>query len=122
MSTRQATAGPAPRASNAQVIRRLLGYMKPFNGIMFISLTTRIIKIVSQAAVLGIAAAREQGANAIADFALFHIGTNLDDDTGHFQPEDFASARRRRVATGGLHQVGPVVAVVLISTSTSSGP
>ncbi len=57
MSTLQATAGPAPRASNAQVIRRLLGYMKPFNGIMFISLSTRIIKIVSQAAVLGIAAA-----------------------------------------------------------------
>jgi ATP-binding cassette subfamily B protein len=57
MTTLQTTAEPAQKASNAQVIRRLLGYMKPFNGFMAISLTTRIIKIVSQAAVLGIAAA-----------------------------------------------------------------
>jgi len=44
-------------ASNLQIIRRLLTYMTPFNAIMFTSLTARVIKIVAQAAVLGIAAA-----------------------------------------------------------------
>jgi ATP-binding cassette subfamily B protein len=53
----ETTAGPMPKASNTQIIRRLLTYMTPFNNIMFISLTTRVVKIVSQAAVLGIAAA-----------------------------------------------------------------
>ena len=43
--------------SNWQVIRRLMRYLRPFNGYMLISLTARIIKLVSQAAVLGIAAA-----------------------------------------------------------------
>jgi len=56
----EATAGELPgttRASNLQIIRRLLAYMTPFNLIMFTSLTARVVKIVSQAAVLGIAAA-----------------------------------------------------------------
>ncbi|MEZ5564638.1 MAG: hypothetical protein R3F24_03615 [Gammaproteobacteria bacterium] len=61
----EATAGELPgteRAetasiSNRQVMRRLLTYMKPFNAIMFVSLVARVTKIVSQAAVLGIAAA-----------------------------------------------------------------
>ncbi len=56
----EATAGELPgttRASNLQIIRRLLTYMTPFNLIMFTSLTARVVKIVSQAAVLGIAAA-----------------------------------------------------------------
>ena len=43
--------------SNARIIRRLLGHMKPFSWIMCISLSARVVKIVSQAAVLGIAAA-----------------------------------------------------------------
>jgi len=61
----EATAGELPgtaeaqgaKASNAAIIRRLLTYMTPFNLIMFSSLATRVIKIVAQAAVLGIAAA-----------------------------------------------------------------
>ena len=44
-------------ASNARIIRRLLTHMRPFSWIMCISLTARVVKIVSQAAVLGIAAA-----------------------------------------------------------------
>ena len=50
-------ATPLADVSNLQIIRRLLTYMTPFNGIMFISLAARVIKFVSQAAVLGIAAA-----------------------------------------------------------------
>ncbi len=57
MNSIDVTAGALPASSNLRIIRRLLGYMSPFNGIMFISLTTRVIKTVSQAAVLGIAAA-----------------------------------------------------------------
>jgi ATP-binding cassette subfamily B protein len=57
MSTFEAAADTTGKPSNAQVIRRLLGFMTPFNTVMFISLATRVIKIVSQAAVLGIAAA-----------------------------------------------------------------
>ncbi len=57
MTTFEAAAGSGAKPGNAAVIRRLMGYMTPFNTIMFISLTTRVIKIVSQAAVLGIAAA-----------------------------------------------------------------
>ncbi len=57
MNSLDVTAGPLPNTSNLGIIRRLLRYMSPFNGIMLISLTTRVIKIVSQAAVLGIAAA-----------------------------------------------------------------
>ena len=63
----EATAGELPgtnreapsieKATNMQVIRRLLTYMTPFNTIMFTSLTARVIKIICQAAVLGIAAA-----------------------------------------------------------------
>lgn len=43
--------------NNLQIIRRLLGFMRPFNTIMFVSLTARSIKFIGQAAVLGIAAA-----------------------------------------------------------------
>ena len=46
-----------PKASNLQIILRLLTFMKPFNNIMFISLLTRIIRCCGQAAVLGIGAA-----------------------------------------------------------------
>ena len=46
-----------PEVSNARIILRLLGHMKPFAWIMSISLSARVVKIVSQAAVLGIAAA-----------------------------------------------------------------
>ena len=46
-----------PRVGNARIIRRLLTHMRPFSWIMAISLTARVVKIVSQAAVLGIAAA-----------------------------------------------------------------
>ncbi len=45
------------RAGNAQVIRRLLRFMAPFNRIMVTSLVARVIKFCGQAAVLGIAAA-----------------------------------------------------------------
>ena len=57
MTSIEAAAGAIPTTSNLTIIRRLLAFMTPFNGIMFISLSTRVIKIVSQAAVLGIAAA-----------------------------------------------------------------
>jgi ATP-binding cassette subfamily B protein len=57
MSTMETTAGPMPKASNYQIIRRLLTYMTPFNSIMITSLIARVIKFVGQAAVLGIAAA-----------------------------------------------------------------
>lgn len=43
--------------SNAQIIRRLLRFMAPFNKIMITSLVARVIKFCGQAAVLGIAAA-----------------------------------------------------------------
>ena len=49
--------GDSPRLRNARIILRLLGHMKPFAWIMGISLTARTIKLVSQAAVLGIALA-----------------------------------------------------------------
>ncbi len=45
------------KGSNLDMIIRLLGFMKPFNTIMFFSLTTRSLKFIGQAAVLGIAAA-----------------------------------------------------------------
>ena len=44
------------KGSNLEMIIRLLGFMKPFNGIMLISLVTRAIKFIGQAAVLGAAA------------------------------------------------------------------
>lgn len=54
----EATAGELPgKITNLQVMRRLLSYMTPFNAIMFTSLLARVIKIVAQAGVLGIAAA-----------------------------------------------------------------
>ncbi len=43
--------------SNLQLMRRLMGYLTPFKGTMLISLIARVVKIVAQAAVLGIAAA-----------------------------------------------------------------
>jgi ABC-type multidrug transport system fused ATPase/permease subunit len=57
MSAIEAAAMPHSQVSNYQVIRRLLRYMTPFNGTMFVSLATRVFKIVAQAALLGIAAA-----------------------------------------------------------------
>ena len=57
MTTMETAAGPMPKASNYQIIRRLLTYMTPFNSIMITSLVARVIKFVGQAAVLGIAAA-----------------------------------------------------------------
>ncbi len=57
MTTLQNTATPMPGVSNYQIIRRLLQFMKPFNGAMTLSLAARVIKFCGQAAVLGIAAA-----------------------------------------------------------------
>jgi ATP-binding cassette subfamily B protein len=57
MSTIESAAMPLAQVSNWQIIRRLLTYMTPFNGTMFVSLATRVFKIVAQAALLGIAAA-----------------------------------------------------------------
>jgi ATP-binding cassette subfamily C protein CydC len=57
MTTLDTTPGTIPKASNYQIIRRLLTYMTPFNSIMITSLAARVIKFVGQAAVLGIAAA-----------------------------------------------------------------
>lgn len=48
---------PLSKASNLQIILRLLTYMAPFNRIMISSLVTRVIKCCGQATVLGIAAA-----------------------------------------------------------------
>ena len=56
MTTMNSTAGTAPKVSNGQIIRRLLTYMAPFNGIMFASLIGRVIKFSGQACVLGLAA------------------------------------------------------------------
>ncbi|MFT4592058.1 MAG: ATP-binding cassette subfamily C protein CydC [Gammaproteobacteria bacterium] len=56
MTTMNSTAGTAPKVSNGQIIRRLLTYMAPFNGIMFASLVGRVIKFSGQACVLGLAA------------------------------------------------------------------
>jgi len=44
------------KQSNGEIIKRLLGYMKPFNNIMFTSLIARVIKFAGQACVLGLAA------------------------------------------------------------------
>jgi ATP-binding cassette subfamily C protein CydC len=44
------------KGSSLDMIIRLLGFMKPFNTIMFCSLVTRSLKFIGQAAVLGIAA------------------------------------------------------------------
>ncbi|MDG1462899.1 MAG: ABC transporter ATP-binding protein [Gammaproteobacteria bacterium] len=57
MITVEVQSGAAPiKASNLQIIRRLLKYMSPFNRIMFISLIARVIKFAGQACVLGLAA------------------------------------------------------------------
>ena len=56
MTNINATTGTAPKISNEQIIRRLLTYMAPFNGIMFASLVGRVIKFSGQACVLGLAA------------------------------------------------------------------
>ena len=45
------------RQTNAQIIRRLLTFMAPFNKIMVTSLIARVVKFCGQAAVLGIAVA-----------------------------------------------------------------
>jgi len=57
MAMTNTNAGSMPDTSNFEVIRRLLTYMRPFNGIMIASLIARVIKFSGQAAVLGIAAA-----------------------------------------------------------------
>ena len=57
MTTLQASAESLTQASNYQIIRRLMRYMRPFNSTMLVSLTARVLKIVAQAALLGIAAA-----------------------------------------------------------------
>ena len=57
MTTMTATANVPGKASNLEIIRRLLTFMTPFNTIMFTSLVARSIKFIGQAAVLGIAAA-----------------------------------------------------------------
>ncbi len=57
MTNIAATAGVPPKASNYEIIKRLLTFMTPFNTIMFTSLVSRSIKFIGQAAVLGIAAA-----------------------------------------------------------------
>jgi ATP-binding cassette subfamily C protein CydC len=57
MSAPDTSAGSLPKASNYQVIVRLLRYMMQFNTIMFISLAARVIRFAAQAAVLAIAAA-----------------------------------------------------------------
>ncbi len=45
------------KGSNFDIIKRLLGFMRPFNTIMICSLIARTVKFIGQAAVLGIAAA-----------------------------------------------------------------
>jgi len=57
MTTMTATANVPGKASNLDIIRRLLTFMTPFNTIMLTSLVARSIKFIGQAAVLGIAAA-----------------------------------------------------------------
>lgn len=57
MNTIEATVGASAQMTNWQVMRRLLRYMRPFNGTMIVSLTARVVKISCQAALLGIAAA-----------------------------------------------------------------
>lgn len=56
MTTTDATEAGLAEGSNLHMIKRLLGFMKPFNTIMFFSLVTRSLKFIGQAAVLGIAA------------------------------------------------------------------
>lgn len=56
MTTIEATEAGLAKGSNLEMIRRLLGFMKPFNTIMLFSLAARSIKFIGQAAVLGLAA------------------------------------------------------------------
>ncbi len=55
-ATIDATEEGLATGSNFDMIKRLLGFMRPFNTIMFYSLLTRSLKFIGQAAVLGIAA------------------------------------------------------------------
>ena len=58
MSNAQSTAAmPLPNDTNLQIVARLLRFMRPLNKFMAMSLTSRIIKLLGQIAVLGIAAA-----------------------------------------------------------------
>ncbi|MGI9344512.1 MAG: ABC transporter ATP-binding protein [Gammaproteobacteria bacterium] len=57
MTTMEATGTPMPDVSNYGIIKRLLKFMKPFNGAMTVSLIARVVKLCGQAAILGIAAA-----------------------------------------------------------------
>jgi len=56
MTTIEATEVGLAQGSNLDMIKRLLGFMKPFNTIMLFSLAARSIKFIGQAAVLGMAA------------------------------------------------------------------
>ena len=56
MTTTNATEAGLAEGSNLHMIKRLLGFMKPFNTIMLFSLAARSIKFIGQAAVLGMAA------------------------------------------------------------------
>jgi ATP-binding cassette subfamily B protein len=58
MSTVDKTAAiPLPNDTNFQIVGRLLRFMRPLNRYMAISLTSRVVKLLGQTAVLGIAAA-----------------------------------------------------------------
>jgi ATP-binding cassette subfamily B protein len=56
MTTIEANEAGLAEGTNLDMIKRLLGFMKPFNKIMFFSLAARSIKFAGQAAVLGMAA------------------------------------------------------------------
>ncbi len=58
--------------------------------------------------ILGIAAASDQGTDAITDFPLRDIGGGGDNFARKLQPEDFRRAGGRRIHPGHLHQIGPV--------------
>ena len=49
--TAEATDTGLARGSNYEMIKRLLGFMRPFNTIMLFSLVSRTIKFIGQAAV-----------------------------------------------------------------------
>ncbi len=73
------------KGSNIDMIKRLLGFMKPFNGIMFLSLTMRATKFIGQAAVLGAAA------YGIGDF-ITHFDPALEMSWSSFWGHIFGSA------------------------------
>ena len=56
----------------------------------------------------GIAAASQQGADLIAGLDPLHPLAHFNDFAGALQAKDGAGARRRRIASGRLHEVGAV--------------